>query len=697
MKELKKVLHYNYFYIILIIITLLYSFVYFDLFKPESKIQPNQTKIVGVITNIKTSGNLLTIEVKDKEKVIGYYYFKTEEEMSNFIKDYELGDTISLKGALTKPTNNTVPNLFNYKKYLERKNIFYQINIESYKKLKENSNPFYYIKNTIINHINTYQTKNYLHTFILGNNDLLNQETNTNYQEIGISHLLAISGMHISLLSSMILLLLKKLKIGENKSYFITVIFLFFFMFLSGNSPSVSRSVILFGLLTLNRILKLNIKTLNVLIIVFCILVISNPNILFDIGFQFSFTVSFYLILLQDKMKNDNYIKSLLKVSIISFLVSLPISIYYFYQINILSIIFNLMFVPLVSIVIFPFSLITFLVPMLDSLLKVLIDIMENLSNICNQIPIGKLILGKPSIIWILIYYLSITLFLYKGKKVGLIITVLLLTIQYFNLLIFPKNFLIIIDVGQGDSTLLHYNNKTTLIDTGGKVTYNQEKWKQRQTKSLSNKTQIPLLKSLGIKKIDNLVLTHGDYDHMGEAINLVNNFKVEKVIFNCGPYNDLEKELIKVLDKKKIQYYSCIKELNIDQNKLYFLQTKEYDNENDNSNVIYTELNGYKFLLMGDVGIDKEKDILSKYNLSNIDVLKVGHHGSKTSSSKEFINGINPKFSIISVGKNNRYGHPNKEVLNDLEQSKIYRTDQDGSIMFNIKNNKLEIKTCSP
>ena len=183
----------------------------------------------------------------------------------------------------------------------------------------------------------------------------------------------------------------------------------------------------------------------------------------------------------------------------------------------------------------------------------------------------------------------------------------------------------------------------------------------------------------------------------MGEAINLVNNFKVEKVIFNCGEFNDLEKELIKVLDKKHIKYYSCIKELNIDNNKLYFLQTKEYDNENDNSNVIYTELDGYKFMFMGDASITTEKEIIDKYNLPDIDVLKVGHHGSKTSSSEEFINEMNPRYGVISVGKNNRYGHPNKEVLNNLENSKIYRTDQDGSIMFKIKNNKLNIETCSP
>ena len=158
-----------------------------------------------------------------------------------------------------------------------------------------------------------------------------------------------------------------------------------------------------------------------------------------------------------------------------------------------------------------------------------------------------------------------------------------------------------------------------------------------------------------------------------------------------------MEKELIKVLDKKKIKYYSCIKELNIDKNKLYFLQTKIYDNENDNSNVIIAELDGYKFMYMGDASSITEKEILDKYILPDIDVLKVGHHGSKTSSSKEFIDEINPKYSIISVGKNNRYGHPNKEVLENLKDSKVYRTDEDGSIMFKIKNNRLKIETCAP
>ena len=121
-----------------------------------------------------------------------------------------------------------------------------------------------------------------------------------------------------------------------------------------------------------------------------------------------------------------------------------------------------------------------------------------------------------------------------------------------------------------------------------------------------------------------------------------------------------MEKELIKLLNKKRINYYTCINELKLDDNKLYFLQTKDFNDENDNSNVIYMELNSYKFLFMGDASVTTEKEILKDYDLPKIDVLKVGHHGSKTSSSEEFIDTIDPKYSIISVCKDNKFGHHN-------------------------------------
>ncbi len=180
----------------------------------------------------------------------------------------------------------------------------------------------------------------------------------------------------------------------------------------------------------------------------------------------------------------------------------------------------------------------------------------------------------------------------------------------------------------------------------------------------------------------------------MGESINLINDFKIDNVIFNHNNYNDLELSLIEVLEFKNINYFKGLKQLNIYNNKLYFLNNSLYTNENDNSSVIYFKINGIKSLLMGDAGIEVEKNILNNYNLSNIDILKVGHHGSKTSSSEVFINKINPKYSAISVGKNNWYGHPNTEVLDNLKDSIIYRTDINGSIRFKLKK-EIEIKKC--
>ena len=367
-------------------------------------------------------------------------------------------------------------------------------------------------------------------------------------------------------------------------------------------------------------------------------------------------------------------------------MVSLPITINNFFEINLLGIILNIIFVPFLSSIIFPLSVITFFLPIFNPIFSILINWFEVLSLFFANIKIFTITMCKMSDIFIIIYYVFITLSLYALSNNNYKYLFLLFFIIFIhnNIQLINKNFEItFIDVNQGDSSFIKFpNNKLNiLIDTG----------------MYKGSDIIKYLKSIGIKKLNYLILTHGDFDHMGEAINLVNNFNVEKVIFNCGPYNELEQELIKVLEKKKISYYRCIKELKIDNNKLYFLNNKDYGNENDNSSVIYTELNNHKFLFMGDAGVEVEEDLIEKYNLQNIDVLKVGHHGSNTSSSKIFIDEINPKYSIISVGKNNRYGHPNDSVLDNLDNSKIYRTDKDGSIMFKINNNKLQTETCPP
>ncbi len=676
MLKLRKILLCDYLFIGLLILVLLISIP--RLISHKNNLNTN--KIIGIITIISKKDNKVQLIIKSKELIQATYY----KELN-----IDLGDKVLLTGDLSKPNTNTTENTFNYRNYLSNKNIFYIMKIKSIKKLKSNKNIYYEIKKLIRNRLNN---NPYLYTFILGDKSLIKEEVKESYQSNGISHLFAISGMHITLFSEIILKLLTKLKVSEEKSYFITILFLLIYLLLVGLSPSILRGVLFYIIFSFNRIYYFYIKPVNLFILVLIISLLINPKFIFDISFQYSYSISLSLIILSKQLQSNNYFISLLKVSLISFISSLPISLFNFYQINLLSIIYNLFFVPLVSIIIFPLSLLCLLVPKLTIVLNIFTNLLENISLLLNKISILKLIFIKANIIVYIIYIVLIIIYLITNKKKLLLILFLILSIHYICPYLNNNLFITYIDVGQGDSSLIHINKKNILIDTGGIPSYTNDR-KEFIAKSIT----IPYMKSKGIKKLDYLILTHGDFDHMREAINLVDNFKVKKVIFNCGKYNYLEKELIKELNNKDIKHYSCIKQLSIDKNKLYFLQTKDFNNENDNSNVIYTEINSYKFMFMGDASITTEKEILSKYNLPDIDVLKVGHHGSNTSSGKEFIKKINPKYSVISVGKNNKYGHPNKEALDILKDSKIYRTDKQGSVIFKIKNNKLKIETCSP
>ena len=674
--KLKTILPFR---ILIIVITFLYCFVYLTM-KPISKFDIIDTKFIGVIEDIKEKDNKVQIVLKSKEKLLINYYLDGEEKF-----EYDLGDKILVIGKLNTPSNNTNFNLFNYKKYLLSKKINYQVDALEVSLVKSNTNFIYVLKNMLIEKIEKLDNKTYLRAFILGDTSQIPDKIKKSYQTNGISHLFSVSGMHVSFISGILFFILRRF--NKKTKNIIIIPILFFLAFLVNFSPSVMRTILMIVLILVNRFLNLNIKTFDLFIILICLFLIYNPYYIYNTGFLYSFIITGFLIYYKDTLKSKNYILNVLKISLIAFLSGMPITMYNSFEINFLSPFLNLLFVPLVTFIIFPLSFLTLIFPTLTPVHLFFINIMESISLFFGDINILKFTFAKPHLIIILFYYIVIITILKNKKYLVILLGILII---HTNASKFKFNYNVtFLDVGQGDSLLLElpYDKGNILIDTGGTFTLSSN--------YISNNTIIPYLKSLGIKSLKYLIVTHGDYDHMGEAINQVNNFKVEKVIFNCGEFNDLEKELIKVLDKKKIKYYSCIKELNIDNNKLYFLNNKLYDNENDNSNVIYTELNNYKFLFMGDAGIEVEEDLIEKYKLQDIDVLKVGHHGSKTSSGKEFINEINPKYSIISVGKNNRYGHPNKEVLDNLKESKIYRTDKDGGVMFKIKNNILQIETC--
>ena len=680
--KLRIILLSDVLYLILFLASLIYVFFFLYNYEVKSIYNENDNIFYLKINEIKIDGDKVSISFSNN--IIGNMYFKTKEEKESF--NYKIGDKVKVQGVLKEPNNNTIPNTFNYKEYLNHKGIKYIINIESIVLIEKNKNIFYKIKNSIISRISSINNNEYLYAFILGKSSYIDSEIYNNYKINGVTHLFALSGLHVSMFSSFLLLILKKLKVKEIPSFIIVSLFLIFYSFIASFTPSILRAVLFFILSSVNTIYYFYIKPKNILYLTFIILVLINPNYVYNSGFLLSFTITYFILLFNENYKVNNKLLSILVISIISLLSSLPIIINMSYEANIIGFLNNLIFIPLVSYIVFPLSLICVIFPFLSGVLNCLTNIMEIISKYSSNILNLTIIISKISIVEIILYYILLIMIIKQNKKV-IILFITLIIYLYLKPSFNKNNYVYYLDVGQGDSSLIIINDKNILIDTGGIVSYKtNEEWNKRNKEySLMKDSIILFFKSIGMSKIDYLIITHGDYDHMGEAINLVNNFKINKVIFNCGNYNYLEKELLKEITNKNIKHYSCINELNINKNKLYFLQTKLYDNENDNSNVIYTELNNNKILLMGDASIKTEHEILKEYNIKNIDILKVGHHGSKTSSSKEFISVTNPKYSIISVGKN-KYGHPNKEVLEVLKNSKIYRTDKSGSIKFKLK-----------
>ena len=690
MRRLKIILQHKYLFKVLALLVLMISLYQINFIKRESILNGDLTSFEGIVKRISIKDNRVEIYVNNKETIIGNYYYEDVKEISNF-NDIKLGDKIIIYGNLKEANNNTIPNLFNYKKYLSTNGIFYLMTIDKFEKVGNNTSIIYYIKNKLIGRINNIKKSgSYVKTFVLAINEI-DKDVRSSYQYNGISHLFSISGMHITLFATFLLGIMNKISYNRYFNYFIVNLFLIFFMVLVGFTVSSVRSVLMFILFSINKLFNLKIKSLDIMLMVLIILLLINPFYLYSVSFLFSYIISTGIVVANRNIKRiKKKLAKNLYISFICFTFSLPICINYFNQVNVLSFVLNLFFIPLVSNIIFPLSIVCLFVPKIDTILYLFIGIMEKCSLFVSNISMFVISFPKISIVLVIIYYVILVVSLYKPK---MYIMVILLIIFFKNISYFDSDLRVLVfDVGQGDSILVSFPNNggNVLIDTSGD-TMNYE-----SSNNVGNKI-IPYLKTVGITKIDYLVVSHGDFDHMGEAINLVNNFKVDNVVFNCGEYNNLEKNLIMVLNKKNIKYYTCIRELRISKYKMQFLNTREYDNENDNSSVVYFNYDGYKFLFMGDAGVEKEKDILEKYNISDIDVLKVGHHGSKTSSDKKFIDEIKPKYSIISVGKNNRYGHPNKEVLDTLNDSKIYRTDQDGSIMFKIKKDKLQIETCSP
>lgn len=655
-------------------------------------IYSDETSITGSIMSYSINGNKLKMNIKDKEEVIATYYIKTEEELVYLKENIGIGKTITVNGTLNEPINNTIPNTFNYKKYLYNNKIYYLFDAHSYN-IQNDNNLLDRAKDYLIKRAYNSKNSEYLLVLVLGDKALISSDEYNTYQNNGTSHLLAVSGSHITVILLVLSFFLKKLK--EVPKLIIISLILLFFAFVTNNASAVNRAIYFFIINRINKLGNLKLSNIQVLFITAFILLLLDPFTIYDLGFIYSFCISLGIMYYSDKL-NGNLLIATLKVSIIAFLFSLPISSYINYEVNLSSILINLIFVPWISYIVFPISIITFIFPIFNPILSILLSITNVLNNIGEFISIFINVPKMPLVVAIILFIL---LLLAKNNKKYLYVILIILGLIKLSPLINSSYEVYFLDINQGDSAIIITPHKrdVVMIDTGGKITYEVEDWKKgNKTYNLSDNT-IKFLKSKGITTIDYLITTHGDYDHLGEVQNIVNKLNVKNVIFNNDSYNTLELELIDVLNDKNIKYCQNIKTLNITNNTIYFLNDYLYDNENDNSNVLYLSIYDKKFLFMGDAGEKAEEDLINKYNLENITVLKVGHHGSKTSSSKNFIDYVNPLISVISVGRNNRYNHPSTDVLANLSNRIIYRTDIDGTIKFNIKKNKFDIKTYEP
>lgn len=656
MKRLRHILQSKHLIKIITIIIFIITLLYTNYYPFKSKYTKDDKEFIGIVTKYEVKEDKITIEIKTKEKLLITYKYQDKE-----FNNLSYGDKIKVKGTLITPSKNTNQNTFNYQKYLYYKKIYYIVEATSINKIANNHNYLYTIKNTLYQKIDKLKSSNYIKTLLFCDN-ILSKEIKESYRINGISHLFSVSGMHINFFVSIIYLYLNKITYNKRIKYLITNIFIITYLILFPSS-SLLRSAVMSILYSINYLLKLKIKKIDILLLTLGVSLLINPFIIYDLGYIYSYTITFFLVLSSSTLKKKNKINKIIYISLLSFLVSIPITIYNSFEINIISILLNIILVPIISIIILPLTILTYIFPILDSILYLFTNTIETISLFISKINITKIIFPKPSLLIIVLYYI-IFLLSYQNKKYFYLNIILLIIIYIYPYL--NSNFeVVMFEVGEADCHLIKYpyNKNTILIDTG------------KNEYKIKNEV-IPYLKSIGIKKIDYLIITHGDLDHIGGSITLINNFQVKNVILNKGTFTDLEKKLIKNLNKKKIPYQININKINLSNHTIYLLNNTKYNNENDNSIITYFTYQKYKFLYMGDASITTEDNLLENYNLNNISILKVGHHGSNTSSSKDFISQINPSISLISVGENNIYHHPNKEVINNLSKSRIYRTD---------------------
>lgn len=640
------------------------------------------------ITDYEFDGNKLSLDLKGDEDLVGNYYIDNKEELNKLKENIKYGVKVKVEGTLKEPINNTIPYAFNYKEYLNHKDIYYTLTITKID-IVSTGNAFWQIKNWVNQRIEKIDQTGYMKAFILGDKDMILEDNYTNYQKIGITHLFALSGMHIGLFSAILLKIFKKFK--DKIRYLIVILSLFGYGFLVGFPSSILRCIVFLTINTINKLFKLEISSVKVLFLTIALIVLVNYRIIYDVGFIYSVASVGGLLVSSEFIKSDKKIVGSLKLSLVAFLFTLPISLSNFYEVNVLSIIYNLFYIPYVSMIVYPLSLLSFILPFMVNLFNLAINLLEWSSSLLKQVDVLNIYLSF-NFLEIIIFY-GILLLIVKKKQYWLfsllfLIVLIDMLIPYFD----SNGYIYFLDVGQGDSSLIisPHRKDVILIDTGGVVSFSKEEWMKKQSEYMVSDNVITLMKALGIKKIHLTILSHGDADHAKEVLNILREIDIDCLKINEGELSNYEKLAV-----------SKVKQCNYEPQgmKLNFLNYKNYDDENGNSLLSYMQIYQTKIISFGDATKEAEEDIIKKYDLSNTDIVKLSHHGSKTSSSYNYLKEVEPKIAIISSGRNNRFNHPSKETIDNLEKLKInyLNTQNVGTIEFIINKKGFKRKIYEP
>lgn len=703
--------------IIVILICLIISIGYVSILENKySKISDMPIKeMVTIISDIqeKEYKKVCTAKiVRNNKKIL------INIKMSQDIPSIKYGDSLYIEGEFKQPEEARNYKGYNYKQYLKTKKIIGTVELEKVKILKSSNGSFIhniqkYIRDTI-NGTLTDEEGNLLLAILLGDKDKLSEDIQESFKTSNLSHMLAVSGAHVSYIILGLTYVLQNSIIGKKNGKIVCIIFLLAFMAITNFTPSVTRACIMAILTLFSSIIYRKSDVYTNISVAALITLIFNPYSLLDLGFQLSYGGTIGIIIfikrIQEKKSNSkviNYIKQMALVSIYANIIIIPIMMYHFNTVSFTFIISNIMASPILGIIVitgFLFIITSITVKPLTRLIaifiKPILSILIKISQICSKLPFSNILVVTPYMFNVISYY-AIILYCIKSKKNNkckiIICLLIVLILINFIIYIFPQKLRIFfIDVGQGDSTLIITpDKKTVLIDGGGSDSFD-----------VGEKVLLPYLLDRRILKIDYVLISHFDTDHCGGILTIMEKVKVKNIIISEQAEHSENYERFKKLmihkrirlievkkgDKIKIGRYSEFKIL---------FPTSRLLSENPlNNNSIVTQFNynNFKMLFTGDIEKLAEQQILKTEKAEiRADILKVAHHGSKTSSIPEFIKAVRPRIALIGVGKNNTFGHPNQQTIKNLENIKcrIYRTDLQGEIIIKIdQKGRMNVKS---